>query len=181
MVNIEKSGLNQDYVDALSASLLTLQTEVSRLRKDVDDLKSSQKPPEVGAADLNRLRELVVEKEEFLLKVIAGAQQQLQGRIDIVGEQLKLKVDEDAAEREMDRASISCRFESWNFLLLVFHLSSSGGASYCQCKKVLYGSGRAGRLRLMEKYVGHRLVARPGEENTFWTDRYKARNLSLHF
>ena len=36
--------------------------------------------------------------------------------------------------------------------------------------KVLSGSGRAGRLRLMEKYIGHRVVARPELDNTFWTD-----------
>jgi len=37
-------------------------------------------------------------------------------------------------------------------------------------QKVLSGSGRAGRLRLMEKYIDHRLVARPEPDNTFWTD-----------
>jgi len=37
-------------------------------------------------------------------------------------------------------------------------------------QKVLSGSGRARRLRLMEKYIGHRLVARPELDNTFWTD-----------
>jgi len=37
-------------------------------------------------------------------------------------------------------------------------------------QKVLSGSGRAGRLRLMGKYIGHRLVARPELDNTFWTD-----------
>jgi len=34
----------------------------------------------------------------------------------------------------------------------------------------LSGSDRAGRLRLMGKYIGHRLVARPEPDNTFWTD-----------
>ena len=37
-------------------------------------------------------------------------------------------------------------------------------------QKVLSGSGRAGRLRPMGKYIGHRLVARPELDNTFWTD-----------
>jgi len=37
-------------------------------------------------------------------------------------------------------------------------------------QKVLSGSGRTGRLRLMGKYIGHRLVARPELDNTFWTD-----------
>jgi len=37
-------------------------------------------------------------------------------------------------------------------------------------QKVLSGSERAGRLRLMGKYIGHRLVARPELDNTFWTD-----------
>jgi len=37
-------------------------------------------------------------------------------------------------------------------------------------QKVLSGSGRSGRLRLMEKYISHRLVARPEPDNTFWTD-----------
>jgi len=37
-------------------------------------------------------------------------------------------------------------------------------------QKVLSGSDRAGRLRLMEKYVGLRLVTRPELYNTFWTD-----------
>jgi len=36
-------------------------------------------------------------------------------------------------------------------------------------QKVLSGSGRAERLRLMGKYIGHRLVARPELDNTFWT------------
>jgi len=34
----------------------------------------------------------------------------------------------------------------------------------------LPGSGRAGRLRLMGKYIGHRLVARPEPDDTFWSD-----------
>ena len=38
-------------------------------------------------------------------------------------------------------------------------------------QKVLSGSGSAGRLRLMGKYIGHRLVARPDPVKTFWTDR----------
>jgi len=37
-------------------------------------------------------------------------------------------------------------------------------------QKVLSGSGRAGRLHLMWKYIGHRLVARPELDNTLWTD-----------
>ena len=37
-------------------------------------------------------------------------------------------------------------------------------------QNVLSGSGRAGRLCLMEKYLGHRLVSRPELDNTFWTD-----------
>ena len=37
-------------------------------------------------------------------------------------------------------------------------------------QKVLSGSGRAGRLRLMGKYIDHRLVARPEPDNTFWDD-----------
>jgi len=37
-------------------------------------------------------------------------------------------------------------------------------------QKVLSSSGRAERLRLMGKYIGHRLVARPELDNTFWTD-----------
>jgi len=37
-------------------------------------------------------------------------------------------------------------------------------------QKVLSGSGHAGRLHLMGKCIGHRLVARPGLDNTFWTD-----------
>jgi len=37
-------------------------------------------------------------------------------------------------------------------------------------EKVLYGSGRAGRLRLTGKYISHRLVARPELDNNFWTD-----------
>jgi len=37
-------------------------------------------------------------------------------------------------------------------------------------QKVLSGSGRAGRLCLIRKHIGHRLVARPELDNTFWTD-----------
>ena len=37
-------------------------------------------------------------------------------------------------------------------------------------QKVLSGSGRARRLRLMGKYIGHRLVARPQPDNTFCSD-----------
>jgi len=37
-------------------------------------------------------------------------------------------------------------------------------------QKVLSGCGRAGRLRLMGKHIGRRLVARPELHNTFWTD-----------
>jgi len=64
-------------------------------------------------------------------------------------------------------------------------LSISCGFYKCRCRfvssvnryyhvtavqKVLSGSGRAGRLRLMGKYIGHRLVARLELDNTFWTD-----------
>ena len=37
-------------------------------------------------------------------------------------------------------------------------------------QKVLSGSGRVGGLRLVGKYIDHRLVARPEPDNTFWTD-----------
>jgi len=37
--------------------------------------------------------------------------------------------------------------------------------------KVLSGSCRVGRLRLIGKYIGHRHVARPEPDNAFWTDR----------
>ena len=37
-------------------------------------------------------------------------------------------------------------------------------------QKVLPGSERAGRLRLMGEYIGYRLVARRELDNTFWTD-----------
>jgi len=37
-------------------------------------------------------------------------------------------------------------------------------------QKVLSGSGRAGRLRIMGKYIDHRLVARSEPDNTFWDD-----------
>jgi len=37
-------------------------------------------------------------------------------------------------------------------------------------QKVLSGSGRAWGLRLMGKYIGHRLVARPEPDSTFRTD-----------
>jgi len=36
-------------------------------------------------------------------------------------------------------------------------------------QKVFSGSGRVGRLRLVGKYIDHRLV-RPEPVNTFWTD-----------
>jgi len=35
-------------------------------------------------------------------------------------------------------------------------------------QKVLSASSSAGRLRLMKKYIGPRLVARPEPDNTFW-------------
>jgi len=42
-------------------------------------------------------------------------------------------------------------------------------------QKVLSGSGSAGRLRFLGKYIGHRLLARPEPDNTFWTaKRYNA-------
>jgi len=44
---------------------------------------------------------------------------------------------------------------------------------YLAVQKVLSGSDRDGRLRLMGKYIGHRLVA-PELDNTSWTD-YRAR------
>ena len=37
-------------------------------------------------------------------------------------------------------------------------------------QKVLSGSGRAGRLRLIGKYSGHRLVVLLELDNTFWID-----------
>jgi len=37
-------------------------------------------------------------------------------------------------------------------------------------QKVLSGSDRGGRLRLMGKSIDHRLVARPEPDNTFRTD-----------
>jgi len=37
-------------------------------------------------------------------------------------------------------------------------------------QKVFFGSDRAGRLRFMGKYIGHRLVARPELDNTLWAD-----------
>jgi len=55
----------------------------------------------------------------------------------------------------------SCRIVT-SVLNVLRHVLSS--------QKVLSGSGRAGRLRLMEKYIGHRLVARPEPDNTFWDD-----------
>jgi len=35
-------------------------------------------------------------------------------------------------------------------------------------QKTLSGSGRAVRLRLMGKYIIHRLVAKPETDDTFW-------------
>jgi len=37
-------------------------------------------------------------------------------------------------------------------------------------QKVLSSSGRTRKLRLMGKYIGHRLVGRPELDNTVWTD-----------
>jgi len=37
-------------------------------------------------------------------------------------------------------------------------------------EKVFSGSGRAGGLRLTGKNIGHRLAARPVQDDTFWTD-----------
>jgi len=48
----------------------------------------------------------------------------------------------------------SIRFETRWFVLAV--------------QKVLSGSGRARRLRLMGRYIGHRLVARLELDYTFW-------------
>jgi len=50
------------------------------------------------------------------------------------------------------------------------HIKRWRAAGVLSVRKVLSGSGRAGRLRLMGKYIGHRLVARPQMDNTFWTD-----------
>jgi len=36
-------------------------------------------------------------------------------------------------------------------------------------QEVLSGFGRAGKLRLIGKYIDQRLVARPELDNTFWT------------
>ena len=33
----------------------------------------------------------------------------------------------------------------------------------------------AGKLRLMGKYIGHRLAARPEMDNTFWTEYYQSK------
>ena len=52
--------------------------------------------------------------------------------------------------------------------LLFRTLVESGNVLAVQ--KVLSGSGRAGRLRLLGKYIGNRLVARPELDGTFWTD-----------
>ena len=52
-------------------------------------------------------------------------------------------------------------------------MRSSLGQKDCKVlssQKVLSGSGRAGSLRLMGKYIDHRLVARPEPDNTFWDD-----------
>ena len=48
-------------------------------------------------------------------------------------------------------------------------------------QKVLSGSGRAGRLRLMGKYIGHRLVARSELDNIFSTDSTVANSDSASF
>ena len=44
------------------------------------------------------------------------------------------------------------------------------GAEVLAVQKVLSGSGRARRLRLMGKYIAHRLVARSELDSTFWTN-----------
>ena len=47
---------------------------------------------------------------------------------------------------------------------------NSRGQYVVSVQKVLSGTGHAGRLRLMGKYIDHRLVARPQPDNIFWTD-----------
>jgi len=51
--------------------------------------------------------------------------------------------------------------KSWKIQTFLYVLS---------VRKVLSGSGRTGRLCLMGKYIGHRLVAPPKVDNTFLTD-----------
>ena len=46
-------------------------------------------------------------------------------------------------------------------------------------QKLLFSSGPIGGLRLMGKYIDHRLVARPEPDNTFWTDSMKQSCRSL--
>jgi len=48
--------------------------------------------------------------------------------------------------------------------------TSSRKSIVLSSQKVLSGSGRAGRHRLMGKYIDHCLVARPEPVNTFWDD-----------
>ena len=43
-------------------------------------------------------------------------------------------------------------------------------------QKVLSGSDHLGRLRLMGKYIHHRLVARPELDNIFWADSTSKRD-----
>jgi len=52
-----------------------------------------------------------------------------------------------------------------NFHISLANLTYQGGAS----SPNVFGSGGAGRLRLMGNYIGHRLVARPEPDNTFLT------------
>ena len=62
--------------------------------------------------------------------------------------------------RETSTLTISMVTTTRRFLILGKLLSD---------QKVVPGSGRAVGLRLIKKYLGHRLVARP-ETDTFWTD-----------
>jgi len=52
--------------------------------------------------------------------------------------------------------------------MVAFFLQPVMGIGGLAVQKVLSGSGRDGKLRLMGKYFGHRLVARPELDNTFW-------------
>ena len=50
------------------------------------------------------------------------------------------------------------------------HLVSENLRKLLSVQKILSGSGRSGRLRLMGKYIGRCLVARPEQDNTFRAD-----------
>jgi len=47
-------------------------------------------------------------------------------------------------------------------------------------QKVLSGSGHAGRLRLMGKYIDHCLIARPELDNTFRDGSTRKRDENTH-